>query len=258
MQHLALLLVTDGDALLATSVPLPGLLSSAFLALPFYNLCHQASSICPFTLQTKWLFFTLPAITLYVTAPSCVPASSSALPWALDSNAHDARKLPLCHSANSIGYISRLFGATSFSIASASASTTFPPLQASTSPLPAAPGCSIPRWEELTPDFLHTGLPRDCELLFRKTVCPATNVPIKKAAGLQVRPVPVFIATSIVFVHLIASCGAVSCSYETELPSGTTLPVGTGRPCGMVGIILYGASPCSIELAVATWCHSIN
>ena len=29
-------------------------------------------------------------------------------------------------------------------------------------------------------------------------------------------------------------CGAASCSFEAELPSGTTLPVGTGRPCGTV------------------------
>ena len=75
-------------------------------------------------------------------------------------------------------------------------------------------------------------------------------------------------------------CGAVSCSCEPELPLGTTLrrifvvqflalvslvllslttlPVGTGRPCGMVGITHCGASPCSIELALATWCHSIK
>ena len=49
-QHVALPLIADGDALFATSVLLPGPFSSVFLALPFYNLCHQTSSTCPFYL----------------------------------------------------------------------------------------------------------------------------------------------------------------------------------------------------------------
>ena len=118
-----------------------------------------------------------------MTAPSCVPASSSALPWALDSDAHDGRKLPLCHSSNSIEYISRPIRAKLFSIASAPASTTAPPLQVFTSPLPAAPGCSMPRCQDLVPVFLHTCLPRDRELLLRRSACPATNVPTKRAVG---------------------------------------------------------------------------
>ena len=69
-----------------------------------------------------------------------------------------------------------------FSIASASALTTPPPLQASTSPL-SAPGCSMPRWQELVSEFPHSCVPRDCELLLRKSACPATNVPTKKDAG---------------------------------------------------------------------------
>ena len=88
---------------------------------------------------------------------------------------------------------------------------------------------------------------------------PPTWLPRRpQVATSQVRPVPVFSITSIVFIYFIASCGAASCSYEPELPSGTTLPVGTGRPCGMVGIILCGASPRSIELALDTWCHFIK
>ena len=79
-------------------------------------------------------------------------------------------------------------------------------------------------------------------------------------------------------------CGAASCSCEPELPSVTTLPVGTGRPCGTViawwhksllnwvrschlvpllgtdafvaWLLLSGASPWSVDLALAPWCHS--
>ena len=80
-------------------------------------------------------------------------------------------------------YISRPIRARLFSIASASASTTPPPLQASTSPLPAAPGCSMPRWQELVPKIPHMCLLRDRELLLCKSACPATNVRTKKAAG---------------------------------------------------------------------------
>ena len=47
---LALLLVADGDALLATSAPLPGPFSSIFLALPICYVCRQTSLACPFTL----------------------------------------------------------------------------------------------------------------------------------------------------------------------------------------------------------------
>ena len=42
------------------------------------------------------------------------------------------------------------------------------------------------------------------------------------------------------------------------LLSLTTLPVGTGCSCGMVGITLCGSSPCSIGLALATCCHHIK
>ena len=160
--------------------------------------------------------------------------------------------LPLCHSSNSIGYISRPISARSFCIASASGST---------SPLPAVPGCSIPRRQEA------------CFLCFPTRACqetvsccsgrplslPRTCLPRRRqVATSQVHPVPAFVATSIVFIYFNASGGAVSCSCEPELPSCTRLPVGTGRPCSMVGIILCGESPCSIELALATWCHSIK
>ena len=42
----------------------------------------------PIYLIDQMAFLHLTSITLYVTAPSCVPASSSALPWALHSNFH--------------------------------------------------------------------------------------------------------------------------------------------------------------------------
>ena len=35
-------------------------------------------------------------------------------------------------------------------------------------------------------------------------------------------------------------------------------PLGIGRPCGSVLVPLCGASPCSCELALATWCHFIK
>ena len=41
--HLALLLIANTDALLATSAPLPGPFSSVFSALPFCCDCRQAS-----------------------------------------------------------------------------------------------------------------------------------------------------------------------------------------------------------------------
>ena len=75
-------------------------------------------------------------------------------------------------------------------------------------------------------------------------------------------------------------CGAASYSCEPELPYGTTIPVRTGCPCGMViawwsksllswarfwhlvpllgtdtlvaRLLLSGASPCSVELTLAT------
>ena len=50
MTHPALLLAADADALLVTSVPLPGPFSSIFSALPFCYDCHQASLAWPFTL----------------------------------------------------------------------------------------------------------------------------------------------------------------------------------------------------------------
>ena len=68
-----------------------------------------------------------------MTAPSCVPAHSSALPTAHDSDAHCSRNQLLCHSSNSLGYISRVDPARSFSLTSAAASTT--PLQDLPSPL---------------------------------------------------------------------------------------------------------------------------
>ena len=58
-QHQSLPLIADGDAVLATSVTLPGPFSSVFLALPFYNLCHQASSTCPFYLINQMAFLQL-------------------------------------------------------------------------------------------------------------------------------------------------------------------------------------------------------
>ena len=112
-----------------------------------------------------------------------ISASSSGLLWADDSNAHNSGKQLFCYSSNPLGYISSPTSTRLFSIAPASASTTSPPLQASTSPLLAAPGCSIPRCQELVPVFPHPCLPRDRELLLRKSACPATNVPTKKAAG---------------------------------------------------------------------------
>ena len=53
-----------------------------------------------------------------------------------------------------------------------------------------------------------------------------------------------FITTFIVFIYFHRILWSASCSCEPELPSAATLPVGTGRPCGMVGSILCGASHC--------------
>ena len=68
----------------------------------------------------------LPAITLYVTTPSCVSTSSSSLLWADDSNAHDSRKQLFCHSSHPLGYISKSISERSFNIDPAPASTKSP------------------------------------------------------------------------------------------------------------------------------------
>ena len=88
---------------------------------------------------------------------------------------------------------------------------------------------------------------------------PLTCLPRRQQVVVsQVRPVPVIIAASLVFINFITSCGAVPCSCEPGSAVLTTLPVGTGCPCGMVGITLFGASLCAIELALANWCHYIK
>ena len=195
-----------------------------------------------------------------MTAPSCVPASSSALPWALDSDAHDTRKLQLRHSSNSIKYISRPIRAKLFCI------TSLLPQQHLLLYKYRLHHCllllDIPRADVkiLFLCFLTRACQETVSYCFASLLAlPPTCLPRRpQVATSQVCPVPVFIATSIAFIYFIASCGAASCSCKPELPSGTALPVRTGHPCGMVGIILCGASPCSIELALATWCHFIK
>ena len=66
-------------------------------------------------------------------------------------------------------------------------------------------------------------IPRGRKSLLRKSACSvpeAPGVPTKRpqVATSQVHPVPAFIATS------SRPCGAVSCSCEPELPSGTMSP----------------------------------
>ena len=67
-----------------------------------------------------------------MTTPSCISASSSALLWADDSNAHNSGKQLFCHSSNALRYISRRISARSFNINPAPAST-ISPLQVFTS-----------------------------------------------------------------------------------------------------------------------------
>ena len=61
-----------------------------------------------------------------MTTPSCVSASSSALLWPDDSNAHDSGKQLFCHSSNPLRYISTPISARSFNIDPPPASTTSP------------------------------------------------------------------------------------------------------------------------------------
>ena len=151
-------------------------------------------------------------------------------------------------------------GASLYSLASAPASTTDPPLHVFISPLPDAPGCSMSRCQDLVLLFLHACLPRDRELLLHKSACPATNVPTKKAAGCisQVRHVPVFIVTPIVSSYFIASCGAVSCSCEPELSSGTTLPIGMDDLVTWLALFFVAQVPAQLSLLVSHGATLLN
>ena len=68
------------------------------------------------------------------TAPFCVPASTSALPWALYSVLQYSGMRCFCHTSNPMRYINTLIPAKLFSLVSAASSA--PPLQDLPSSLP--------------------------------------------------------------------------------------------------------------------------
>ena len=122
--------------------------------------------------------------------------------------------------------------------------------------LPAAPGCSIPRREDFVPEMLvaPTKRPQVVTLQVRLLSCwgywRATKIP--QVATSHVRPLPVYSTASRRFfvVQLLAS---LNCRLVPHFP------LGIGRPCcGSILAPLCSASPCSCELALATWCHFIK
>ena len=151
----------------------------------------------------------------------CLTVTCSALPLTHYSAIYNSSTWPWRHSSNPGGYINRPVGPRLFSIASAPASTTSHP-QVFTSPLPAAPGCSIPRREDFVPE-VPVVLAKRRQAITCKPACsvPDTpSVPTKRpqVTALQDHPVPVIVATS---SH---PCCAASCSCDPELPSCTTVP----------------------------------
>ena len=249
------LFITCSDALLTTFAPLPR-------PIPLPRPCPSATSNLNLTLWTKWLLSLLPAIT-YVTTPSSVSASSSALLWAHDSKAHDSRKQLFCHCSNPLGYISRPISARAFSIDPAPASTTSPALQVFTSPLSAA-CCTVVPFPVV-------------KTLFPEVFCPEVEIPLSKAPSVSLLHfgcrhlhrnifVAVFITSlgySVLFMRAWAATwyhsslhlhGAVPCSC---VPGSAVLdhPKILGMDALVARLLLGGASPCSIELALETWCY---
>ena len=93
-----------------------------------------------------------------------------------------------------------------------------------------------------------------------ESLCPEPNVPAERpqVATSQVQTVPVFVATSVVAVYFIAS---LWCSFLL-LRAWTAIWYHTSSrdwtPLWHGCVTLCGASPCSCELALATWCHFIK
>ena len=178
----------------------------------------------------KWLFLILPAITLNTAPIWCLPMTSSALLWTQPLTAPATEN---CVSLPTLGYISRLIWARLFSIASAPASTTAP-LQVFTSPLPAAPGCSMPRREDFVPEVIVTPAKRPPVIVtpakrpqVRLLCCWGSWCPYQEAAGHNFASPP---CSCIQHIFTSLPCGAASCSCEPKLPSGTTLPTQDWMP----------------------------
>ena len=110
------------------------------------------------------------------------------------------------------------------SIASAPASTTTPPLQVFTSPLPAAPGCSIPRREDFIPEVLVAPAKRPQVVTSQVYLLCCWG---SWRAGRKFTSPPCSCIQ-----HSLASfpCGAASWSCEPELPSGTRIPTRDWTP----------------------------
>ena len=189
------------------------------------------------------------------TTPSCVAASSSALLWAGDSNAHDSGKQLFCHSSNPLIYISRPISAKAFSIDSAPASTTSPRLQVFTSLLPAAccTGRTIPSVQDFIPGSV---LPRGRDTSLKSPVSFYQNTALKCTVSfIATSWVVVFIATSVVSVCFITSLWCSLLLLRARAAIWYHKPQ-SWLDALVARLLLGGASPCSIEFTLATWCHS--
>ena len=127
-----------------------------------------------------------------------------------------------CHSSNPVGYKSRLLWTQSIQYTSAPASITSPPLQVFTSPLPAAPGCSMPKQEDFVSEVPVVPIPSGRKSLRASQLAlfltPLAYLP--RGCRSQLRKPALFQYSLQLHWNREAApqlCGAASCSCEPEL-----------------------------------------